>query len=55
MKFEEMGKQITVPKKVYTEPEDAAKKGRGKKRVLPPDSWVEIQSQRNTTFIGAFE
>jgi hypothetical protein len=29
-----MGKQIAALKKVYTEPEDAAKKGRGKKKIF---------------------
>jgi hypothetical protein len=34
MKFEETGKQITALKKVYTEPEDVAKKGRGRRKMF---------------------
>ena len=33
MKFEEMGRQNTASKKVYSE-EDAAKEGRGKKKAF---------------------
>jgi hypothetical protein len=50
-----MGKQNTALKKVYTEPEDAAKKARGKKKFLPPDSWAKTQSQGNITFRDALE
>jgi len=55
MKSEEMGKRNTALKKVYTEPEGAAKKGGGRKRFSPPDSWAKIQSRRNITFIDVLE